>query len=212
MRKGRRTSGKAALQGILQVQKAQIILATLADDNLGLERFMVGIHAFCLAHQLPLQRLGKGGNPHRAIGGGRPQAGRREIAKRLANTCAGFGQQYMRFALARARCENGRCGLGKIALPLPCFRSAADQRCQAFLHGIGLKRHHAGRGARRGLLPFGQAAEQPAFGSLGLFELRQHQICPRPTQPHQCLGRIPRAFTFGPSRIAEHRQQILRGV
>ena len=173
---------------------------------------MVGIDALCLAHQLPLQRLGKGGNPHRAIGGGRPQAGRCQISKRLANTCAGLRQQYMRFALARARCENGRCGLGKIALPLPCFRRAADQRCQAFLHGIGLQRDDARRGARRGLLPFGQAAEQPAFGAFGLFKLRQHQIGPWPAQPHQCLGRIPSPFAFGPSRVAQHRQQIMRGA
>ena len=138
MRKDRRTSGKAALQGILQIEQAQIIFAPLADHDLGFECFMVGVNPLCLAHQLPLQRLGKSGNPHCAIGGGRPQAGRREITQRLANARACFSQQHMRFALALARRENIGRRLRKIALALPRFCSAADQRCQAFLHGIGL--------------------------------------------------------------------------
>ena len=212
MRKDRRASGKAALQGIFQIEQAQIIFAPLAHDDLGLERLMVGVNALCLAHQLPLQRLGKGGNPHGAIGGGGPQAGRRQITQRLANARACFGQHHMRFALALARRENIGRHLGKIALTLPRFGRAADERCQAVLHGICLQCHDAGRGARRSFLPFGQAAEQPTFGPLGLFECSQHQIGPWPTQPHQRLRRIPSALTFGPICCAQHRQQMMRGA
>ena len=210
MRKDCRTSGKAALQSVLQVQQAQIIFAPLAHHDLGFECLMVGVKALRLTHQLPLERFGKGGNPDRSVGGGRPKACGRQIAKRLTNACASLSQQHIGFALARTRRENLRCCLRKIPLPLARFGRTADQRCEPFLHGVSRKRYHAGRRAGRRLFPFGQATEQPAFGALGLFKLRQDQICPRPAQPHECLCRIPSAFAFGPCRIAQHRQQTAR--
>ena len=187
MRKDCRTSGKAALQRVLQVQQAQIIFTPLAHHNLGFECLMVGVQSLCLTHQLPLERFGKGGNPDRSVGGGCPKACGRQIAKRLTNACASLSQQHIGFALARTRRENLRCCLRKIPLPLARLGRTADQRCEPFLHGIGRKRYHARRRAGRRLFPFGQAAEQPAFGALGLFKLRQYQICPWPTEPHQRL-------------------------
>ena len=184
MRKDRGTSSKPALQGVLQVQQAQIIFASLAHHDLGLERFMVGVNALRFSYQLPLKRFGKGGNPNRAVSGGGPKACRGQIAKRLADACAGFCQQHMRFALAGARRENFGSSLGKIALALPRFSRPANERRQPLLHGVRLKRHDAWRGAGRGFFPFGQAAEQPSLGPFGLFDLRQDQIGPWPAQPH----------------------------
>ena len=60
MCKDRRPTRKAALQRIFKVQKAQVIFAPLAHDNLLPERRIIGENAPCLAHQLALQRLGIG--------------------------------------------------------------------------------------------------------------------------------------------------------
>ena len=180
MRKGCGASCKTALQGIFQVQQAQIIFAALTHHDLGLEGFMVRINALRLTHQLPLKRFGKGRYPHRSIGRGGPQASRRQISKRLANAGPSLSQHHMRFALSGAWRKNFCRRLGKIALPVTGFSRAPNKSRQTLLYGFSLKRDDARRCAGRRFLPFGQAAEQPSFGPLGFLELRQDQICPRP--------------------------------
>src|SRR3546814_19373777 len=57
LRKDRRAPGKPALQRILQIEQAQVILASLARHHPGAAHRRIGIDARGLVPQLALQRL-----------------------------------------------------------------------------------------------------------------------------------------------------------
>ena len=85
LRQHRRASSEPALQRILQIEQAQIILAALAGDDAFLAQHGIGEDTRGLAAQLALQRLGIGGYPHRAARALGPETGGGEIAERLAD-------------------------------------------------------------------------------------------------------------------------------
>ena len=159
MRQRRRAACKPALQCVLQVQQTQIILAALAHHDFRFEGFIIGIDPLGLAHQLALQRLGKGRNPYRPIGIARPERSWCKIAQGLANAGARLGQHHIGFTLARTRGKNPRRRLRKIALALPRFCIAPDQRSELCLHAFRVQRDHTRRCAQRRFLPFGQFGE-----------------------------------------------------
>ena len=99
LREDRGAAGERALQRILEVEQAQIILAALADDDLARALLRVGEQLGPLAVELPLQRLGEGRDPDRAAGLLRPQRRRREIGERLADARSRLGEQHVRRAL-----------------------------------------------------------------------------------------------------------------
>ncbi len=60
LRQDRRAPGESALQGILQIEQAEIIFPPLAGHDLGLADLRIGEQPRALVPQLPLQRLGEG--------------------------------------------------------------------------------------------------------------------------------------------------------
>ena len=88
-------SGERALQGVLEVEEAEVILAALADDDLLRSLFGIGEQFRPFAVELPLQRLGEGRNPHRAAGLLGPDRSWRKISERLADPGARFGEQQV---------------------------------------------------------------------------------------------------------------------
>jgi hypothetical protein len=79
--------------------RQRIVLTALADDDLAAALLRIGEKAFALPIELALQRLGVGRNPDGAVGPLRPERGGREIAKRLADAGAGFGEEQIGLAL-----------------------------------------------------------------------------------------------------------------
>ena len=200
---------EAALQRILQVEQAEVVLAPLADHHLLGAHLGVGEQPARLAIQLALQRLGEGGDPHAPARRLRPQPGGGEIAQRLADAGAGFRQQHLRPPLGDARIEGARRrgGIGALAGARLGARSGQPRQ---LLQRLGLAQHErAGGRARRPLGPFGQAREQPALGLAGLGDARRHQLRPRPAQPQQRLRRGPRSLPRRPGRVRERLQQPL---
>ena len=210
MRQYCRAPGKAALQCILQIEQTEVILAPLTHHNLGAEFDRVGIYPPRLTHQLALQRLGKGRNPHRAVGLLCPERGRGEIAQSFANPCARLSQQHIGFAFAQSGRKDMRRRSGKGALTIADFGIGPNKRCQLRLHRVGVERDLARRGARWRFLPFGQFGKQPAFGLVGLFERGEDGIRPRPTQPHERLRAVPCALALGPCRVRQRGEEGLR--
>ena len=68
LREHRRAAHEAALQRVLEVQQADVVLAALADDGAALLDRGVGVELGGLGIQLPLQRFGVGRQPHRRVG------------------------------------------------------------------------------------------------------------------------------------------------
>ena len=106
---------------VLQVQQAQVILAALAHHDPPPPLGRVGDQAFQFAVDLALQMAGEGADPDRALVLLRPDAGRRQVAQRLAGAGAGLDQHQMRIAADFPRRERGGGGAGIIALARPLF-------------------------------------------------------------------------------------------
>ena len=159
MRQDRGASRETALQRILQVEQAQVILASLARHHLGLADRAIGVEARRLMPQLTLQRLGVGGDPHRAARLFGPQRRRRKIAERLADPGPRLRQHQVRHLARDARGESARGGGGIGALPAARLRPGAGQRRQPIGNLAIVQRHGARGRARRGLAPFGQPGE-----------------------------------------------------
>ena len=97
----RRAGGRRAHR-VLVIQQAEIILAALADHDAAPLLHRVGVEPVELAGDLALQVAGVGRDPHRALVLLGPQAGRRDIAERLADAGAGLGEHRLRRRAARA--------------------------------------------------------------------------------------------------------------
>ena len=123
--RGRRAARGRSAQRILQVQQAQVVLAPLADDHAPVALGWIGKQMRQFSVDLALQVAGEGADPHAAVVLLRPQAGRRQIAERLAGSGAGLGQHEMRIAAGLARGERRRRGTGVVRLPRPLLRVRA---------------------------------------------------------------------------------------
>ncbi len=103
-------------QRFLVVQQAEIILAAFADHHFLRLHRRVGMQARQFGIQLPLQIAGVGADPDRGAVALGPEAGRGDIAQRLAGAGAGFGQhQIGQIHLAPWR-EGHRRGRGVVGL------------------------------------------------------------------------------------------------
>src|SRR5205085_357502 len=107
-----------ALERVLEVEQAQIILAALADDDLALALLGVGEQLAPLGVELALQRFGEGRHPHRSARVLGPQRSGREVGEGLADAGAGFGEQHVRRILRPLRGEYRRYRRGHRLLPL----------------------------------------------------------------------------------------------
>ena len=207
----RRTASEPSLKRILQVEQAEIVLAPLADyDRPRTVTPSWRPRPAALAPQLALQVLCESGDPDRPAGPLGPQVRGRQVAQRLADSRAGLRQQHVRHAALGAWRKHA-AGLARItALPLAALGPFAGQAGQARLDLFLLDQHVRGLGAFGRFLPFGQAREQPALGPLGLADVRQQDLCPRPAQTHQRLQRRPRALALGPVVAFAHPDQAPR--
>ena len=206
MGEDRRPSGKAALQRILQIEQAEIIFPALAHDHFLAKHFLVRVDAPGFSVELALQRLGKGGYPNRTASLAGPQRGRSQIAERLANPRARFGEQHIRGALDPARVENSgdRCGVAFLTLAV--FRSLAGQRFQSRQRRLLVHGNRARRRSRRLFFPFRQFREQPALGLDRLFEPFAYFSGPWPAQPVERLRAAPRPLPLFPIRCFQSIQ------
>ena len=151
----RKAAGRAGGR-VLQVQQAQIILPPLAHHHAPAPLGRIGEKADKLAVDLALQMAGEGADPDGAPVAFGPQAGRRDIAERLAGAGSRFRQHQMRIAAVLARREGRRGGAGVVGLPWPLFGIGPKNRGQARPR-LGLAdRKGRRRGQRRRILPFRQ--------------------------------------------------------
>ena len=119
-------AGGGVVDRFLQVQQAQVVLAALADDDVGAALGGVGPDAGDLGLDLALQVAGESADPDRAFVLFSPDAGGREIAQGLAGAGAGLGQDEMRIALGLARQECGGGGAGVVGLAGPLLGVGAE--------------------------------------------------------------------------------------
>ena len=112
------TPREGALQGVLQVEQAEVVFTTLADHDPPRPLRGVGEQLWPLAVELALQGLGEGRDPHRPRRPVRPQRGRRKVSERLADARARLGEQHVRGVFrALGREHRGhRLGHGALAL------------------------------------------------------------------------------------------------
>ncbi len=179
---------------LLVIQQAQKILAALAHDDVAALRRRVGIEPVELAGNLALQVAGVGRDPHRALVLLGPQAGRGDVAERLADPGAGLGEHRLRRVRPLARREGGGDRGGVIGLLRPRLGALAEQRGEPAAGILG--RHWCVAGRRRGrpLLPFGEALPCPQPGGaarrpgLRCRQRRQHRRAPAPAGPPGQLG------------------------
>ncbi len=211
LRQDRCPPGKAALKSIFEVEQAKVIFPPFADHHLALALVRIGKDALAFAVELPLQRLGEGRHPDRAVRFPRPERGGREIAQGLADPGARFGQQQVRLPLDLARRESSRRGGGIIALPFPRLGSHPREPRQPLHCLVGLDPHRPRLGARAILLPLGKPRKQPPLVPLGAPQPVRDGRRPGPAQPIERLSRGPGAFPLPP--IALHApQQRFRGL
>ena len=90
--RGARVGGGQPPEDFLHVEQADIVLAPLADDDLALPFLRVLDQARGFLIELALQVLGVGRDPHGGVVPAGPQKRRREIAQRLAQPRARFGE------------------------------------------------------------------------------------------------------------------------
>ena len=200
LRQDRGAPGEPALQRVLQIEQAQVVLAALADDDArrGLGVGIGGKRARAFAAKLALQRLGVGRDPHspaRLLG---PHRGGGEVAERLADPGPGLRQQQVRGLVARARTEHLRRAARIVALAGALFGIGVEQRGQPRGNRAVIEHDLRGLGAFGRFLPFGQAGEQPALGARGALDRGGQHARPGPAQPGERLQLAPRALALGP--------------
>ena len=202
---------EAALQCILQVEQAGIILPPLARDDAAAALGGIGKQPLAFTPQLPLQRLGEGGNPDGATGLFRPERGGGKIAERLADAGARLRQHQPRRGGCRTRREGAGGGLGKGALAGAALGSGAGQAIKPVEHLRRGEVHGARLRAGRGLLPFGQTREQAALGLVGAGQRAGDERCPGPAQAGERLPDVPRALPLRPVGF-QRGEQVAGGV
>src|SRR5438477_7801006 len=87
-----RIAGAEPREGLLHVEQADIVLASLANDDALAALLWIGHDPLGFLVELALQVLGIGRYPYRCLVALGPQPGGREIAKRLAEPCARLGK------------------------------------------------------------------------------------------------------------------------
>jgi len=192
------------LRRLFEIQQAKIILAALAQHDLERLLLRVGIEPVQLAVDLGLQVAGEGRDPDRAAVALGPEAGRRQIAQRLADAGPGLGQHQIGLVRRLFRREGGadrrgvirllRPGLGGLGARAAMARPALDQVGQPGARVGRIDRVMAGWVDRTRLLPFRQArpdveAREPARPSRqrGGAQGRQHRRAPGPVTGHHQL-------------------------
>jgi hypothetical protein len=209
----RRAPGERALQRILEVEQAQIILAALADDDPRLRSSASANSRAPFASSWRCSALVKVDThtvPPRALG---PQRRRREIGQRLADPGPGLGEQHVGLALRRRfgrehprRARPSRAG-PRAARPRP-VSSASRSRASPDRRSTP----SAAAAARR-LLPLRQAREQHPLAALGPLS-RAPTAAPSPsragaasrsrsTRPRARASRDPPASRAAPRRSRE---------
>ena len=201
-------AGERALQRVLEVEQAQIILAALADDDLPLPLVGVGEQFVPLAVELALQRLGEGRDPDRPARRLGPQRGRGEIGEGLADPGPGLGQQHVGRILGALGREHLGDRLGHRLLALARL-DPPGQRIELGPRRGGVDQHGQRRRLRRRFVPRLQAREQHPLAALGPFEPGADERRPAPAEPVQGRVRRPRPFALVPARIGEHGEQPL---
>ena len=210
VRKDRGTTRKSALQGLLEVEQAQVILAPLADHDFRFALGGIGKQATGFTVQLALQRFGIGRNPDGSARFVRPKRSGAEIGQRLADPGARFGKQHIGFVAARARFECCCCRFGIGALSLAPLGTRAGQIVQSLERAFGRNADRARCGAWGFFLPFDQLGEQPALVFAGSAQCIADDSAPRPAQARKCLRRCPCAFALGPLECGHSFHQCCR--
>ncbi len=193
----RRATGVAALDRVLEVEQAQIVLAALADDDLG--RLGHGIESAAgLVVELALERLGIGRQPNRSARGRRPVRRRGEVAESLADPGPRLEQRDVGCAGGLARAEGEGGGAGVRALPIATLGSGAEQCGEARIDLAVAHGDLARPRARWGVGPFRQHGEQAPLGTLRLLDPPRDLGGPAPAQTDERLGDAPRAVPLAP--------------
>jgi hypothetical protein len=107
---------KRGAECLLIIQQTDEIFASFPDDNAALLQRGIGVETVELAGDLRLQVAGIGRYPHRPVVLLRPQARRRDIAERLADSRPGFGEDGLGPVWLGARREGRSSGRGVIGL------------------------------------------------------------------------------------------------
>lgn len=205
--------GEPALQRVLEVEQAEIVLAPLAhDDRLRSVRPALGPGPSALTAQLALEVLGVSRDPDRATRRRGPERGRGEITQRLADPGAGLRQQDMRRTAPGARGEDLAHVARVAVLPLAPLGSAAGQVRQLTFDLGFLDQDLAGRRAVGRLLPFGQAGEEPFLRPFGTRDVGCQHLRPGPAKPHERLQRRPGPLALGPVVGPAPREQDAGGA
>ena len=176
---------------LLEIQQAQIVLATLADDDAATLLRRVAMQPVEFVVDLALQVARVGRDPDRGAVLLGPQAGGRDIAQGLADAGAGLDQHDMGFAFLLARRKGCAGGRGIVALGRPGLghvgagRDEMGQAQSRFARFDGLA---AWRRCGRRLFPYGQALPdieaRAGAGFAAPFidaERVQHRIAPAPS-------------------------------
>ncbi len=213
MRKDCGATREPALQGVFQIEQAEVVLAPLAHHH---GRRTIGAcgrpRAAAFAAQLALQVLGIGRYPHGPARPFGPERGGGEVAERLADAGAGLRQQNMRPLLPVARPEDMPCIAREQPLAFTPFGAFAGQPLELGLDFGFVDEHLRRLRPFGGFLPFGEPREQPLLGPLGPADMRREHARPGPSQPRKRLQRRPRAFAFGPVVAFAGRDQSARGA
>ena len=200
-----RAAGEGALHRVLEVEKAEIILAALADNHLA-RRDEAGQAAAGLGLQLALQGAGVGGEPDLLAGFGSVEACRREIAERLADAGAGFGNGEVGALAPFAGLEGVEGGSRVAFLALARLAPVAGEALEGFERvrlGVGA---HQGRQAGRGVRPFGKRDEDVGGGRCGAHRFADG-MGPEPATAMQAFEAFARAGAMGPLAVCQPGQE-----
>ena len=143
--------------GLFHVEEAQVVLAALAHDHLLFLLGGIGEHPVELAVELALQVAGVGADPYRSLVLLRPDAGRRQVAQRLADAGAGLGEHEAGLAGALARREGGGDTRRVVGLAGPFLGAGAEHGGEPRPRLLGFHRVVAGRRVGGRLLPILEA-------------------------------------------------------
>ena len=212
-------SRREALDCLLDVEKAKIVLAALAHDDAPRLDHRIGTKPVEFGIDLALQIAGEGADPDRAPVLFGPYTSRGEIAQRLSNSGPGFGQQDVGFALNFAWRERGRDRRGVIALLGTRFRVRSQQFGEAGARLERFDRDVPGRRFGSGFGPFRQTEPEGEAGAV-IFLIRsafrqgsRDRIGPQPSAaPKRVDDRAGSIAGRGRSgRTGELGQEKLRG-
>ena len=148
---------RAAADGFLHVEQAEVVLAPLAQHHLLGLRLGIGVEPVKLLVDLALQVARVRGEPDRALVALCPEARRRDVAQGLADARAGLRQHHVGVFLRFHRIEGRACRRGIVRLLGPGLRTVAEQVHEALARGCGRDRVVPRRRRRRALLPFLEA-------------------------------------------------------